>query len=113
MGVTFPPSPRLSNCRLSPGWRDRVMNRRPPKPHGQPSKAKRRPFSIGVWCDYGFTLAPLGGIGVFVYNLIAGLFEQEEPIEGVMLVRDCDQHATSLVKNCGSGRLDAIPLPTT
>src|SRR5438876_9042378 len=28
---------------------------------------------IGILCDYGFTLLPKSGIGVFVYNLIDGL----------------------------------------
>jgi len=28
---------------------------------------------IGIWCDYGFTLEPSEGIGVFVDNLVRGL----------------------------------------
>jgi len=32
-----------------------------------------RSLHIGILCDYGFTLLPKSGIGVFVYNLIDGL----------------------------------------
>src|SRR5260370_26652547 len=32
-----------------------------------------QPPHIGILCDYGFTLLPHSGIGVFVYNLIDGL----------------------------------------
>ena len=32
-----------------------------------------QPPHIGILCDYGFTLLPKSGIGVFVYNLIDGL----------------------------------------
>ena len=28
---------------------------------------------IGIWCDYGCTLAPHDGIGVFVDNLVRGM----------------------------------------
>ena len=37
-----------------------------------------RPIRIGIWCDYGVTLTPTEGIGVFVYNLVAGLLELDE-----------------------------------
>jgi hypothetical protein len=38
-------------------------------------KRSKRPFRIGI---YEITLAPNCGIGVFVYNLVAGLLELEE-----------------------------------
>jgi hypothetical protein len=47
----------------------------------------RRPMSIklGIWCDYGITLEPSEGIGVFVANLVQGLIEQPS-IERIVLV---------------------------
>src|SRR5260370_29522202 len=70
-----------------------------------------RPLRIGIWCDYGFTLTRLGGIGVFVYNLVEGLFALEEPIEVVMLVRQGDQHVTDCLQKSARGRLQVIPEP--
>ena len=54
-------------------WREKKLTSGGPKP-----------FRIGVWCDYGFTLTRVWGIGVFVYNLVEGLFALDEPIEVVM-----------------------------
>ena len=34
-------------------------------------------MKIGVWCDYGFTLEPSEGIGVFVNNLVRGLVQAD------------------------------------
>src|SRR5262249_1083327 len=33
----------------------------------------RGTLHVGIFCDYGFTLTPVAGIGVFVHNLINGL----------------------------------------
>ncbi len=43
-----------------------------------------RPLRIGVWCDYGFTLTRVWGIGVFVYSLVEGLSGrvQLDPVTG-------------------------------
>jgi glycosyltransferase involved in cell wall biosynthesis len=42
-------------------------------------------IKLGIWCDYGITLEPSEGIGVFVANLVQGLIEQPT-IERVVLV---------------------------
>jgi glycosyltransferase involved in cell wall biosynthesis len=68
-----------------------------------------RPLRIGIWCDYGFTLTRLGGIGVFVYNLVEGLFALDELIEVVVLVRQGDQHVTDCLQASGRGRLKVVP----
>jgi glycosyltransferase involved in cell wall biosynthesis len=72
---------------------------------------RSRPFRIGIWCDYGFTLTRLGGIGVFVYNLVEGLFALDEPIEVVMLVHQGDQHVTDCLQASARGRLQVVPAP--
>ena len=71
-----------------------------------------RPLRIGVWCDYRFTLTPKTGIGVFVYNLVAGLLSLDEPIEVVMLVRQGDQRVTDCLRESARGRLHVIPEPS-
>lgn len=80
------------------------------KRRSTPSDASR-PFRIGIWCDYGFTLTRLGGIGVFVYNLALGLFDLDEAIEVVMLVRQGDQNVTDCLQKSARGRLKVIPDP--
>jgi glycosyltransferase involved in cell wall biosynthesis len=75
------------------------------------SNARR--FRIGIWCDYGFTLTPKAGIGVFVYNLVAGLLSLDEPIEVVMLVSPGDQEIVSPLRMQAPGRLRVAPPPNT
>jgi glycosyltransferase involved in cell wall biosynthesis len=68
-----------------------------------------RPFRIGVWCDYGVTLTPTEGIGVFVWNLIGGLLELEEPLEVVVLVAPGDQHLVRDLHERFPIRLQVVP----
>src|SRR5437773_90174 len=51
----------------------------------------RPPFHIGILCDYGFTLLPKSGIGVFVYNLIDGLLTLTPRPKITVLVNPTDQ----------------------
>jgi glycosyltransferase involved in cell wall biosynthesis len=69
----------------------------------------KRPFRIGVWCDYSITLMPTSGIGVFVYNLLAGLLDLEERIEVVLLVRPGDQKVAAATLAKSRGKLRVIP----
>jgi glycosyltransferase involved in cell wall biosynthesis len=78
-------------------------------PHEVVSTKGRAMLRIGVWCDYGFTLTPQCGIGVFVYHLVAGLLSLEEPIEIVMLVRPGDQAMASALANGAADRLMIAP----
>jgi glycosyltransferase involved in cell wall biosynthesis len=64
---------------------------------------------IGVWCDYGVTLRATEGIGVFIYNLVAGLLSLEEPVEVVLLVRAGDQHVAAELARRFPGRLHTVP----
>src|SRR5947208_715055 len=68
-----------------------------------------RPIRIGVWCDYGVTLTPTEGIGVFVYNLVAGLLELDDPVEVVLLVRPGDQEMAKRLTVPAPGRLRIVP----
>ena len=68
-----------------------------------------RPIRIGVWCDYGVTLTPTEGIGVFVANLVRGLLELDEPVEVVMLVRPGDQKVVANLRRHAPSRLRILP----
>jgi hypothetical protein len=68
-----------------------------------------RPIRIGIWCDYGVTLTPTEGIGVFVYNLVAGLLELDDEVEVVLLVRPGDQKMAASLAPHASGRLRIVP----
>lgn len=50
-----------------------------------------QPLHIGIICDYGFTLLPQSGIGVFVYNLIEGLLTLRPRPRITLLVNPNDQ----------------------
>src|SRR5438874_684261 len=68
-----------------------------------------RPIRIGIWCDYGITLTPTEGIGVFVYNLVAGLLELEDEVEVVLLVRPGDQKMAAGLVPHAADRLRIVP----
>jgi glycosyltransferase involved in cell wall biosynthesis len=74
-----------------------------------PLSTDPRRLRIGIWCDYGYTITPKAGIGVFVYNLIAGLLSLEEPVEVVMLVRPGDQGIVSYLQKRAGDRLRVAP----
>jgi glycosyltransferase involved in cell wall biosynthesis len=76
------------------------------------STARER-FRIGIWCDYGFALTPKAGIGVFVYNLVAGLLSLDEPIEVVMLVPPGDQDVVSPLRLQAPDQVRVTPPPNT
>ena len=67
------------------------------------------PIRIGVWCDYGVTLTPTEGIGVFVANLVEGLLNLEEQIEVTLLVRPGDQPIAGSLQKKYPHRLQIVP----
>jgi glycosyltransferase involved in cell wall biosynthesis len=67
------------------------------------------PLRIGVWCDYGVTLTPTEGIGVFIWNLIGGLLELDEPVHMVMLVAPGDQYLVENLQKRFPRRLQVTP----
>jgi glycosyltransferase involved in cell wall biosynthesis len=58
----------------------------------QPKGGDKRPLRIGIWCivqspQAMATIQPNEGIGVFVYNLLGGLFAQPVPPEVVLMIQ--------------------------
>ncbi len=58
---------------------------------------------IGIWCDYGTTLKPSEGIGVFVANLLQGLTQLPTPPQVVLLVSPCDPDVHRLLLQYARG----------
>lgn len=54
------------------------------------SSSTERNLNIGIWCDYGFTLAPSEGIGVFVSNLVLGLGKLESVASCTLIANAVD-----------------------
>jgi glycosyltransferase involved in cell wall biosynthesis len=52
---------------------------------------KRANFRLGVWMDYGETLGPGDGIGVFVHNLLNGLLDLDDSFELVLQIHPGDE----------------------
>jgi glycosyltransferase involved in cell wall biosynthesis len=71
---------------------------------GSNTKSKK-PFRIGIWCDYGFTIIPNEGIGIFIDNLITGLLAQSETLEVVVSVNPGDQDNAQSYRCWGHPRL--------
>lgn len=64
---------------------------------------------IGIWCDYGFTLGPSEGIGVFVDNLARGLV-QADPSCQILL--KAHQGQSSILDSTVAGGLGRISVTT-
>jgi glycosyltransferase involved in cell wall biosynthesis len=75
---------------------------------GRKTKPTARPFRIGICCDYGVTLLPQEGIGVFIFNLVAGLLQLDEPLEVVLMVHPGDQNRISFPER-KNARLEVHP----
>src|SRR4051812_25339790 len=71
--------------------------------------ASNRPLRLGFWCDFGTTLRPHEGIGVFVYSLMEGFLRIDQPVELVVLVRPGDQHLVQNLLERGAQRIEVIP----
>ncbi|MBN1962227.1 MAG: glycosyltransferase [Deltaproteobacteria bacterium] len=48
-------------------------------------------MKIGIWCDFGFTLRPSEGIGVFVAQLLRGLSQQPQPPQVALVLNGNDR----------------------
>lgn len=64
---------------------------------------------IGIWCDYGFTLGPSEGIGVFVDNLARGLVKADP---GCQVVLKAHQGQSSILDSTVAGGLGRISVTT-
>ncbi len=63
---------------------------------------------IGVWCDYGFTLAPNEGIGVFVDNLVRGILEASSTCTITLKCSPRDSHVVDGIRNDSRGRVSVV-----
>lgn len=72
-------------------------------------EAGRNTFRLGVWLDYGRTLTPSEGIGVFVHNLAAGLLELDAPLELVLLTHPQEQHVVERLRLRAPDRVTVLP----
>lgn len=63
---------------------------------------------IGIWCDYGFTLEPSEGIGVFVHNLVRGLIAADSRCH--VTLKACPGNLAPLEPAVreGGGRVDVV-----
>jgi glycosyltransferase involved in cell wall biosynthesis len=73
-----------------------------------------RPLRIGIWCivqtpQATATILPNEGIGVFVYNLVAGLLAQEKPPEVVLVVRASEHRRVASFLKAPRPHLSILP----
>ena len=62
-------------------------------------------MKIGIWCDYGVTLQPSEGIGVFVANLVRGLAQLPEVEECLLISKRHEEHLLSELNDLGHGKV--------
>lgn len=65
---------------------------------------------IGIWCAYGKTLSPSGGIGVFVHNLLRGLAAHDEVENIVLVVHAGEESVMAETVALGRGRIGTAAL---
>lgn len=66
---------------------------------------------IGIWCDYGFTLEPSEGIGVFVDNLVRGLLVADPTCHVTLKANPRDAHVLAAIAARGAGRIAVVAEP--
>jgi len=65
-------------------------------------------IKLGIWCDYGVTLEPTEGIGVFVANLVQGLVQQPEIAKIVLVSKEKQEHLLATLKSLDPMRIEII-----
>jgi glycosyltransferase involved in cell wall biosynthesis len=66
---------------------------------------------IGIWCDYGFTLEPSEGIGVFVDNLARGLVRADPSCQVVLKAHQGQERVLDSTVAGGLNRISVIAGP--
>lgn len=61
---------------------------------------------IGIWCDYGFTLEPSEGIGVFVDNLARGLVRADPNCKILLFSHPGQEHKLASTITAGLDRIE-------
>ena len=65
-------------------------------------------FKLGIWCDYGITLQPSEGIGVFVANLVQGLVHQPDLSEILLVTKDREESLLEPVRQLSPDRIRIV-----
>lgn len=65
-------------------------------------------LKLGIWCDYGVTLEPSEGIGVFVANLVQGLTEQSSIQRIVLVSKEGQEHLLDPLKQLAPQRIEVV-----
>ncbi|MEZ6136855.1 MAG: glycosyltransferase family 1 protein [Pirellulaceae bacterium] len=63
---------------------------------------------IGIWCDYGFTLEPSEGIGVFVDNLARGLVRADKACRVTLMAHPGQEDRLASTVAQGDGRIEVV-----
>ncbi len=66
---------------------------------------------IGIWCDYGFTLEPSEGIGVFVDNLARGLVRADTQCTLNLMAHPGQEDKLASTVARGEGRIQVVSVP--
>lgn len=72
----------------------------------QSSSAMR--IKLGIWCDYGVTLEPSEGIGVFVANLVRGLIDQPSIDKIVLVSKEHQEHLLDPLRRLDQHRIQVV-----
>lgn len=64
---------------------------------------------VGIYCDYGFTLTPNAGIGVFVSNLIDGLVSMPDAPTITLVANPSDRHVLTDAARRWGPRVRMLP----
>ncbi|MFN7731742.1 MAG: glycosyltransferase family 4 protein [Pirellula sp.] len=70
-------------------------------------------MKIGIWCDYGVTLQPSEGIGVFVANLVRGLIQLESVETCLLVSKFREEHLLEELEQLGGGKVQVVGNPPT
>lgn len=65
-------------------------------------------IKLGIWCDYGVTLEPTEGIGVFVANLVHGLVEQPAISKIVLVSKEKQEHLLDPLQQLAPDRIEIV-----
>jgi glycosyltransferase involved in cell wall biosynthesis len=65
-------------------------------------------MDLGIWCDYGTTLTPTEGIGVFVANLVQGLVHQPSIDRIVLVSRRGHEHLLESLRQLAPDKIQVL-----
>lgn len=65
-------------------------------------------MKLGIWCDYGVTLEPSEGIGVFVANLVQGLVHQPSISKIVLVSKEGQENLLAPLKRLDENLIEVI-----